>query len=564
MPLGVLQYNGSRMTHVPGTVLLDMHDQASEDMAGVKRGEGKDSEVILVPQPSSDPNDPLNWPLWQRDLILLLYCYCTLLCIGGVGPIISPMAVPLIEQFHIGFTQVSLLLGYNLVAVGAVGVAVSACARKYGKRPMLLWSISTVLAGTIWASRAMTYNSMVGARVFQGLGLAMFESVTFTLIGDLYFVHQRGSRMAFYVVCQSGLANLPGVVAGKVTMDMGWRWAFYLVVVFLVVAWFACVMFGWETCYNRDSIYNIDTSSQDNLTILRETKGTSSIHTETAELSTTISARAVPGREPVLQRLKPYHGTYSDEPLWRMILKPFFVLLNPIASWSILIVSFASLWVIAISLVVAQIFSAPPYLFNTAEVGYISAGPMVGGFAGCALCGLISDPIARWLTRKNKGVYEPEFRLPMMILVPVVSAIGYFSFGGIITEGKSAVAAAAMWGVTFVAVQVAAVSTGAYIVDAFRDISVEIFIISMSVKNFLWFGFSCMLPLAPFPSHTTMLLTGVDFLNDWYASAGAAGMFYTIGGIQVALSLTTIPVYIFGKRLRAWWHVHNVLDKASN
>lgn len=25
--------------------------------------------IILVPQPSDDPNDPLNWPLWKRDLI---------------------------------------------------------------------------------------------------------------------------------------------------------------------------------------------------------------------------------------------------------------------------------------------------------------------------------------------------------------------------------------------------------------------------------------------------------------------------------------------------------------
>lgn len=224
-------------------------------------------------------------------------------------------------------------------------------------------------------------------------------------------------------------------------------------------------------------------------------KGNVSAHLENPELKDLQLARTNTStfkpRETFVQRLKPYHGTFTDESLIKMIIKPFFVLLNPVVTWSILVVSFASLWVIAIALVVAQIFSAPPYLFNTAQVGYISAGPMVGGFLGCLLCGLISDPIARWLTRRNNGVYEPEFRLPMMILVPIVSAIGYFSFGSIITSGKSAVAAAAMWGVTFVAVQVAAVSTGAYIVDAFRDISVEVFIISMTAKNFLWFGFSC-------------------------------------------------------------------------
>lgn len=112
------------------------------------------------------------------------------------------------------------------------------------------------------------------------------------------------------------------------------------------------------------------------------------------------------------------------------------------------------------SLVIAQIFSAPPYLLNTAQLGYIAFGPVVGGLLGCILCGALSDPIARWMTRKNNGIYEPEFRLPLMAILPVVSTIGYFLFGNLINQGKSPVAAAAMWGLVFVSVQVAAVSTG--------------------------------------------------------------------------------------------------------
>lgn len=53
----------------------------------------------------------------------------------------------------------------------------------------------------------------------------------------------------------------------------------------------------------------------------------------------------------------------------------------------------------------------------------------------------------------------------------------------------------------------------------------------------------------------------VVFLNEWFASWGPAKMFNAIGGIQLALSLTTIPVYIYGKRIRAWWHAHDLLRK---
>jgi hypothetical protein len=40
---------------------------------------------------------------------------------------------------------------------------------------------------------------------------------------------------------------------------------------------------------------------------------------------------------------------------------------------------------------------------------------------------------------------------------------------------------------------------------------------------------------------------------------GPIRTFNTIGGIMLGLSATTIPVYVYGKRIRAWWHIHNVL-----
>jgi hypothetical protein len=40
-----------------------------------------DGLLILEPQPDDSPNDPLNWPLWQRDIALFsLGIYCM---VGG-------------------------------------------------------------------------------------------------------------------------------------------------------------------------------------------------------------------------------------------------------------------------------------------------------------------------------------------------------------------------------------------------------------------------------------------------------------------------------------------------
>lgn len=89
MGLWVLEPKTKNGHHVPGTVFLDTTGEGDSQLndghgaAHLKRGTGKNAQLILVPQPSSDPNDPLNWPLWQRDLILALYCYCTICTIGG-------------------------------------------------------------------------------------------------------------------------------------------------------------------------------------------------------------------------------------------------------------------------------------------------------------------------------------------------------------------------------------------------------------------------------------------------------------------------------------------------
>ena len=82
MPFGILEVHNEGK-HVPGTALLEAEEALQGHRFPLKRASGKDADVILIPQPSNDPNDPLNWPLWQRDLILLLYCYCTLCTIGG-------------------------------------------------------------------------------------------------------------------------------------------------------------------------------------------------------------------------------------------------------------------------------------------------------------------------------------------------------------------------------------------------------------------------------------------------------------------------------------------------
>lgn len=200
---------------------------------------------------------------------------------------------------------------------------------------------------------------------------------------------------------------------------------------------------------------------------------------------------AVGKRKSLARRMALYNGTFSDDNVLKMLLKPFAILIHPAVIWSTLVIATTTTWLVVISFVVAQIFSAPPYLLDTAAIGYLSAGPVVGGTLGCIICGMVSDPITKFLSKKNQGIYEPEFRLVLVIGVFVTSLLGYFLFGNLITEGKSPVVISTVWGIAVASMQFCSVAVGTYMVDAYRDISVEIFIIGMVFKNFMFFGFSC-------------------------------------------------------------------------
>lgn len=71
MGLGVLE--PASTSHVPGTVLLDQTAAHSEQQTGrLKHGTGKNSHIVLAPQPSEDPNDPLNWSSFKKHLVLAI------------------------------------------------------------------------------------------------------------------------------------------------------------------------------------------------------------------------------------------------------------------------------------------------------------------------------------------------------------------------------------------------------------------------------------------------------------------------------------------------------------
>lgn len=87
-----------------------------------------------------------------------------------------------------------------------------------------------------------------------------------------------------------------------------------------------------------------------------------------------------------------------------MVLSSIVIMANLGASWTIFVQGLVVAWYVVVSLLSSQIFSAPPYFFNAAQVGYVSAGPLIGSLLGALVGSALSDSIAKWMSRKNRGV----------------------------------------------------------------------------------------------------------------------------------------------------------------
>lgn len=55
-----------------------------------------------MPQPSDSPSDPLNWPLWKKDLALLIMSTNNA-AIEAWAFMLLPGYGVIADQFHIGF-----------------------------------------------------------------------------------------------------------------------------------------------------------------------------------------------------------------------------------------------------------------------------------------------------------------------------------------------------------------------------------------------------------------------------------------------------------------------------
>lgn len=209
MGLGVLE--DKRTPFPPGTVLLEDRFRAIAALDGTRPEHShlkKKGDIVLQPQPSDSPNDPLNFPQKLKNTIITIIIV-VMVTMGGTAAMLNTGIRILAEQFHMTYPDLLASLTPPAIISGAIGLLFcSALAAVYGKRVQFVIAIVVLWFNLLAGYFANSLNYYKTLSIVGGIFGAPIELLLNPIITDLVYVHQRGRLMA--------LSSVVTVIGGDV------------------------------------------------------------------------------------------------------------------------------------------------------------------------------------------------------------------------------------------------------------------------------------------------------------------------------------------------------------
>lgn len=174
------------------------------------------------------------------------------------------------------------------------------------------------------------------------------------------------------------------------------------------------------------------------------------------------------------QTLKPWNGKLRHENWLKVAIRPFILFAYPSILWSTLLYSLSIGWLIVLSESVSTIYeNKETYNFTPLQAGLVYVSPFIGGVLGTAVAGKVSDIIVRYMSRRNGGVYEPEFRLVMAIPISIASSIGLMGYGWSAQERDNWIVPTVFFGIISFGCALGSTTSITFAVDSYRQYAGE-------------------------------------------------------------------------------------------
>ncbi|KAH8654545.1 major facilitator superfamily domain-containing protein [Tricladium varicosporioides] len=485
-------------------VLLDINvDGEKGDAGSIKLA--KDNHTVLIPQPSNDPEDPLNWSWSKKHIILFivaLSAFCGDFSSGAGIPCIFPQGA----EWNMDPNKVNYAGNLNVIMLGIGGIWWIPCVYYWGRAPVLFW---TVLAGTFFTlgcCLTKSFTAFYALRALQGFTLTSGQTIGLAYIKDMFFFHEHARKIGlwaglFLLSPYAGPCFANFIIDG--TGD--WRPVFWLVLAICCADMVLIVCFLDESWYRRD-IAQADQPPRGNH--FSKLIGIWQIQVHKGYFLTVLS---------------------SYERLWSVLTKSIML---PVMTYQML----TFMWSVGINITSSILFATPRvaggYGFNSKAVGFLYLTPIVGVSIGELFGHFFNDFMANRYIKKHHGVFIPEARLWTNYIATSLMIPGLIIVGQALEKHLHYSAIVIGWGMYVVGVMLASVAITAYALDSYPTRSGEV---------------SCFLNFARVCGGFTVGY----FQQPWGAKDGY-GLSFGIQALLVAVAVgILICIHRFGAGMRA-------------
>ncbi|RVX72824.1 hypothetical protein B0A52_03177 [Exophiala mesophila] len=481
---------------VPGTVhLVDLAGNLS-----AKHEAGGNNQIVLIPQPSSDPDDPLNWTWWRKNHNRFWQIMWTVVGCAIISSL-SPAYLLIQEDTGIPIADLNTGIGLMYLFLGWGNVVTQPLAMNFGRRPVLILSLLGTSLMILWSAYIKSSGVWFVNRILMGIFYAPVESLVEILVTDLSFTHERGFHMGVYSWTLWNGAFLSPIAAGYIAQNHGWRWIQYTGTIIGLSVTVLMFFFFEETMYFRqtiqaefldefDSNSNHASSTEEGVEKNEKSQsGDPGSKTPKAALEEVALGKS---NKTYLSKLRMWGLRSPDQPntFWKFFLLPFTLVRFPAMLFAGLLVGSILAWFNVLNATIAEVFGNAPYNFDTNEIGLIYLAAVIGTTVGCFLSGWFSDIISEKLARRNKGIKEPEARLWIALVTLFLHPFGCFLYG--IGAAQKIHWIGLAFGIGFISLSL---PTGSnigltYVIDSYKEVAGESMTTVILIRNTIGFAFA--------------------------------------------------------------------------
>ncbi len=176
------------------------------------------------------------------------------------------VALPSIERsLHLGVSQLEWVVAGYALTFGAFMLTGGKLADLLGRRAMFVAGLTIFTAASLACGLAGSASILIGARVIQGLGAALMNPSTLSIITVTFPPRQRGTAIGIWAGISALALAIGPLVGGLITERVNWNWIFFINVpigVIAVVAAFAFIEESRDTsAEQRPDIAGLATSA---------------------------------------------------------------------------------------------------------------------------------------------------------------------------------------------------------------------------------------------------------------------------------------------------------------